>query len=62
MNYFVQRKSNSGTNWQTVCKTESLEYAKNIFDRQTKYCSVGQLRLLDNENKIIKEKKVSLFL
>lgn len=58
--YLVQRTGLKG-GWKTICNNTSLDYAKDVYEKQLRSSSVGQFRLVGPDSKVILYKKVSLF-
>jgi hypothetical protein len=51
----VQKTGLQGQEWKTVCRG-SEQYARDIFQRQLKYYTVGRFRLLDPDGRVIEER------
>lgn len=59
MNFKVQRAGLQGDKWQTVCTNPNKDYAEEIYQKQLLMYSIGRFRLLDPNDKVIKEGKAA---
>jgi hypothetical protein len=53
--YQVQRAGLRGHEWKTVCRAPEAK-AREVFQRQLRYCSVGRFRLLGPDGQVIEER------
>jgi hypothetical protein len=52
--FLVQTTGLRGEQWKTVCRGPEA-HAREIFDRQLRYYSIGRFRLLDPSGKVLVE-------
>ena len=50
----VQKSGLAGQNWTTVCRAGEAK-AREVFERQVRYYTVGRFRLVDADGKIVDE-------
>jgi len=53
--FHVQKKGLQGREWKTVCRGPE-KYAREIFQRQLQYYSIGRFRLLGPDGQVIEER------
>jgi hypothetical protein len=53
--YQVQTSGLRGGHWKTVCRASEAQ-AREVFDRQLRYYSIGRFRLLNPEGQVLEEK------
>jgi hypothetical protein len=51
----VQKTGLQGLNWKTVCRGPE-HYARDVFQRQLRYYSIGRFRLLGPDGQVIEER------
>jgi hypothetical protein len=51
----VQQKGLQGREWKTVCRS-SENHAREVFQRQLQYYSIGRFRLLGPNGQVIEER------
>jgi hypothetical protein len=51
----VQKTGLQGREWKTVCRG-SEQYAREVFQRQLMYYTIGRFRLLDPGGRVIEER------
>lgn len=55
MEFKVQKSGLAGKEWKTICSNPDKNYATEIYERQLKLYSIGRFRLLDPDDKIIRQ-------
>jgi hypothetical protein len=51
----VQQTGLQGRQWKTVCRAPEAR-ARDVFQRQLRYYSIGRFRLLDPDGRVIEER------
>jgi hypothetical protein len=51
----VQKTGLQGREWKTVCRAPEAR-AREVFQRQLRYYSIGRFRLLDPDGRVIEER------
>lgn len=56
--FLVQKAGLAGQNWTTVCRGPEAK-AREIFQRQLKFYSVGRFRLVDSKGTVLEDRKAA---
>ncbi|MFL5241610.1 MAG: hypothetical protein ACJ8FY_05835 [Gemmataceae bacterium] len=56
--FLVQKAGSAGGNWSTVCRGPETK-AREVFQRQLKFYSVGRFRLINDQGLVIEDCKAT---